>query len=972
MVITTAVKSFIEEQFPVSKLSKESYKERKSNNSQTLTGLGKWWGRKPLILVRAVLLGLLLPSTNNPKKDRDIFLKILTMDEDGLWERKTKAIPIDEIYERLDIHEQDRWFDVDTSRGKIRYKKSVTAVEKKELQKTVFNLFSYDEKLEFCERPENSNGPSLSAWEAINEHLGTNVFSLSDLTAYLGYQRFGHTPRVGDAFCGGGSIPFEAARIGCEVFASDLNPIASLLTWSSLNIIGGGIEVEEGVREIQKRVYDAVDRKIVSWGIEHNEQGWRADAYLFCTETNCPECGWKVPLSPSWIIGENTHTVAQLQPDLVNHQFKIVIKTGVSQSEIIEAKTQATIKKSSLVCPNLACQKSTPITSIRGDRKSDIKTKYGLRMWEKDDILPRLGDTFQERLYCIRWIETYQDGDGEIRTIRHYRRPTDQDFYREEKVVNLLLERFDDWQNNGYIPVLQILSGDKTEELIRTRGWTYWHHLYTPRALLTHGEILSHVLNEGNISLTAKISLLLGLGRCADYNSKLSAWDPSAGNERVAHTFSNQALNTLYNFGSKSLVSLASSWFLNFSSIDLTETYTVEVADARKISSVCDIWLTDPPYADAVNYHELSEFFLCWFDKLLDRLFPTWYTDSKRALAIAGSTEVFRKSMVECYRNLASHMSDEGLQVVMFTHQDTRVWADLALILWASGLRVTSAWCIGTETSSAYKVGNYVQGTVLLVLRKQTSEDIAFLDEIHPQVEKEVKAQLDAMITLDDKDDPNFSDTDYQLASYAAALRVLTQYKNIEDIDIAYELSKERSKGDISPVEKIIADAVKVSCDYLVPQGFDVYIWKTLAPEERFYLKGLDLESHSEYRTGAYQELARGFGVKEYKYLLSSSVANQARLKTSLEFNNRYLGDAGFGSSLVRNALFAIREVIKTEDVQKGKNWLKNEIQDYWNQRKSLMEILFYISKMDLSQERWKLDAQTASLVMGALKNDHA
>ena len=72
-------KSFIEVQFPVSKISKESYKERKANLGQTLTGLGKWWGRKPLILVRATLLGLLMPASNNPKKDRDIFLKILTL-----------------------------------------------------------------------------------------------------------------------------------------------------------------------------------------------------------------------------------------------------------------------------------------------------------------------------------------------------------------------------------------------------------------------------------------------------------------------------------------------------------------------------------------------------------------------------------------------------------------------------------------------------------------------------------------------------------------------------------------------------------------------------------------------------------------------------------------------------------------------------------------------------------------------------
>ena len=66
--------SFIEVQFPVSRVSKESYKERKSNNSQTLTGLGKWWGRKPLVLVRAAVLGLLLPASADPADGRNVVI----------------------------------------------------------------------------------------------------------------------------------------------------------------------------------------------------------------------------------------------------------------------------------------------------------------------------------------------------------------------------------------------------------------------------------------------------------------------------------------------------------------------------------------------------------------------------------------------------------------------------------------------------------------------------------------------------------------------------------------------------------------------------------------------------------------------------------------------------------------------------------------------------------------------------------
>ena len=94
-------KTFIETQFPVSLVSKESYKERKAGASQTLTGLGKWWGRKPLILVRASILGMLMPASDNPQKDREVFLQILTMDKEGLWQRRSKSISAKTLYDWL-------------------------------------------------------------------------------------------------------------------------------------------------------------------------------------------------------------------------------------------------------------------------------------------------------------------------------------------------------------------------------------------------------------------------------------------------------------------------------------------------------------------------------------------------------------------------------------------------------------------------------------------------------------------------------------------------------------------------------------------------------------------------------------------------------------------------------------------------------------------------------------------------------
>ncbi|MBE0524482.1 MAG: DUF1156 domain-containing protein, partial [Methanosarcinales archaeon] len=300
------MKSFIETQFPVSKVSKESYKERKAGGGQTLTGLGKWWGRKPLILVRAAILGLLMPTSDNPLKDREIFLKILTMDDEGMWLRKKSNIPVKEIAEHLTLREKDMWLPADSTNTKLSFKPGLTREQKNDIQKLVFNRLTYDQKLNYTFRPEQIDSRNPELWNKINSHLGTNASDIQELMKELGEREFGHAPKVGDCFCGGGSVPFEAARIGCDVFGSDLNPVATLLTWAGLNIIGGGDDVVEQVHETQKEIYEAVDEQISEWGIEHNEQGWRADAYLYCVEVVCPECGWKVPLAPSWIIGK-TH-----------------------------------------------------------------------------------------------------------------------------------------------------------------------------------------------------------------------------------------------------------------------------------------------------------------------------------------------------------------------------------------------------------------------------------------------------------------------------------------------------------------------------------------------------------------------------------------------------------------------------------------------------------------------------------------
>lgn len=972
---------FIEAQFPVSKMSKESFVERKAVQSQTLTGTGKWWGRKPLVLCRATILGLLLPATDDPQKDREVFLRIMTMDNNGMLRRKSVNIEAAELFKHLPPADQTRYFEPGSTEEKAKLKRGLSSKEKDELQKRVFLSLSYDQRLKFCDRPEQIDGPSPESWKVINTHLGTKASSLTELVSALGHRRFGRVPHVGDSFCGGGSIPFEAARLGCEVYASDLNPVATLLTWAALNIVGGRASVANEVNEAQREIYNSVDRQITEWGIEHREpdpktgRRWRADSYLYCIETRCPECGWQVPLAASWVVGPTSRVIAVLCPDSQNKRFNIEIRTDVSARAIQEASSAGTLRHSRLVCPNPSCKVQTPIKAIRGDGRGEFgANKSLLREWENKDIAPREGDIFGERLYCIRWVDTWPEiderGREKVCSKRYFLAPTVEDFKREKLVVDLLMERFDEWQKKGVIPSRKIERGAKTDEPIRTRGWTHWHHLFTPRQLLIHGLLLANSFNQ-KYSTAAKVACLLALGKCCNWNSRLCMWGVGAARESFAQSFNNQALNTLFNYGSKGLTLLPGPWFLQTGTAPIFGPAVVVPADARVPSpTVIDIWITDPPYADAVNYHEISEFFISWYERLIPKIFPDWYSDSKRALAVKGQDEKFSKSMVECYQALAARTSENGIHVVMFTHQDATVWADLCLILWAAGLRVSVAWCIATETEAAYKEGNYVQGTVVLVLRKQANEETTFLDEVYQKVEAEVRRQLDTMRDLDDAKDPNFSDTDYQLAAYAAALRVLTE-KKIEDINVAYELTRIRKKGEKSPVEELIERAVKIACDHLIPIGIDPHLWKSLMPLERLYLKGLELESHGEHRTGVYQELARGFGVEEYKPLLASSKANETRLKTASEFARKEMGDAGFGASLVRHALFATFKTAESESTRDGITWLKTEVKDYASNRQRVIEILEFLAarRQNASLPHWHQDAEAAHLLAGALRN---
>jgi putative DNA methylase len=964
--------SFIERQFPVGRLSAEAYKERKAGAGQTLTALGSYWkGRKPLILVRAVVLGCLLPATDDAAADLDIFLKLMAMDDAAFGRRfgegATAFARLLPAYAELVTEEQGRrrvWRDDLAENGR-----PARIAE-------AFATLPYADRLQHVRRPEECDEAELLApiWRDVNRHFGTTAWNLPDLIEQLGIARFGHRPRMADTFCGGGSIPFEAARLGCDVFASDLNPIACMLTWGAFNIIGAPTAQRSRIDLAQKDILAVVDAEITRLGIEHDAVGNRAKAYLYCLETRCPKTGWMVPMAPSWIISKTRNVVAKLSPDHAKKRYSIEIHTGASAEDLAKAEA-GTVRDGRLVHPMNPERSGVEIKTIRGDyRDAQGNYRNRLRLWDRGTFVPQPDDIFQERLYCIQWITKASLGMSRPETF--FVAVTEDDLGRERKVEAIVRDNLARWQDEGLVPDMLIEPGENTTQPIRERGWQFWNNIFSPRHLL----LLALLRKHGGSPYT-QVSFCAVL----NFTSKLTRWAVgSRGKPGVAPNgdfpamvFSNQALNTLANYAQRAFFDLRQIYTLGGASRPIVRSAVIETKSALEVAAENDLFISDPPYADAVNYHEITEFFIAWLRKNPPAPFHQWTWNSSRDLAIKGKDEQFRRDMVAAYAAMSRHMPDNGLQVVMFTHQDAGVWADLGSILWAAGLRVTAAWNVVTETQSALREGNYVQGTVCLVLRKRLGEANARRMEIEAEIEEAVAAQLARLNALDDawhertNAETLYTDGDLTLASYAAALQVVTAYSSIDRQPLDRDLYRKLAKGEATMLRDLIDYAAQVANGLLLPEGFPQEMWRDLGAGERFYVRMLDMEAKGSAKVADFQNFAKSFAFGDYAELMASTTANAAALAGAADLKGRMLGGEGFWGTQLRQVLFAIWKSMENGqlDPKRGVTILKTEYAAYyWQRRQKFIALADYVA---LKTRRTRRDESAAAHELAeALKID--
>ena len=173
-------KKLIEVALPLEAINKASAREKSIRHGHPST-LHLWWARRPLAACRAVLFGQLV-------------------DDPSAWPDKFKG-------EEAQEAERQR-------------------------------LFRIIEQLVLWENSTNEDVLNAARWEiarSVAWSLGGNPPKQGDGKAILAYLQE-KAPPVYDPFCGGGSIPLEAQRLGLRAFGSDLNPVAVLISKALVEI----------------------------------------------------------------------------------------------------------------------------------------------------------------------------------------------------------------------------------------------------------------------------------------------------------------------------------------------------------------------------------------------------------------------------------------------------------------------------------------------------------------------------------------------------------------------------------------------------------------------------------------------------------------------------------------------------------------------------------------------------------------
>ena len=616
----------------------------------------------------------------------------------------------------------------------------------------------------------------------------------------------GQPPLVLDMFAGGGSIPLEALRLGCESYAVELNPVAHIIELCTLVYPQKyGSSLVADVKKWGEWVIERAKAKLIEFypslqsGQHSNDSIVQTTltgeqihttpngtltptAYLWTRTVPCPNptCGATVPLATqTWLRKkEGNYIASQMTPD---HDTKKVRFKRV-QSPTLQGlgfDPEAGSKRGNVVCPFCGAIATAGYAKEQG-QKGNINRQLMAVVFTQQDV--------QGKTYLAgNNVESLLENNSTI-----------------QSQIDIICDQFN--LNLPTEAVPQYLTGGTCYPY----GMTRFIDLFTPRqllALLTFTAEVHHayatMLEEGlEPGQAAAITTYLGLmvDRLADYNSTICHWHNTR--ELIGNTYARQALPMMWDFvevnpfgGGSGSVTGALGWILESvqSLVAYDQPAYVYRASANQLpfeGKMMDAVITDPPYYDNVSYADLSDFFYVWLKRSIGFLYPEHFstplTPKKQEAVMAvyrynKSKELARQSfesmIAESFSEAHRVLKPGAPLVCVYAHKTTLGWSTLIEALRHAGFVITEAWPLDTEM----KARSVAQGTaalassIFLVARRRENEETGdYLSQVRPQLISIINERLDTLIGAE------LTGADLIIATIGAGLRAYTQFARVE------------------------------------------------------------------------------------------------------------------------------------------------------------------------------------------------
>ena len=722
--MTVHRKKLIEVSLPLKAINAASAREKSIRHGHPST-LHLWWARRPLAACRAVLFAQLVDDPSGWPEE-------FPTEETQARERKRLHGIIEEMVPWKATHDE-------RIIGKARY----------EIARSLA-------------RERGDAPPDENDARAVLDYLAR------------------HAPPVCDPFCGGGSIPLEAQRLGLQAHGSDLNPVAVLVSKATCEIPpkfagaapvnpnvdrtggwAGASGLAEDIRRYGQWMRDEAKSRIghlypqvrvteaMTVGRDdlrpYSGKDLTVIAWLWARTVASPDPmmrGAHVPLASSFVLSSKKSRQAIIVP-VVNREartYRFVVKSSrIGPEEYVRARKGTKAGRGS----NFNCIVSgAPIT---GDY---IKA---------EGVAGRLG----ARLMAVV---------AEGKRTRLYLDP-------KEEIGEATRQAEPEWRPEATI------SGSNQYLGIRPYGMDRFDQLFTARqlvALTTFSNLVAEArekvladalaagldrkaprLADGGTGAQAYADALatylaLCVSRQANRCSNLNFWDP--GGAKVQQVFARQALPMVWDFCEANPFSDSSGNFVGQvgylakvveAGAGIRARAAVIQHDAAEATSLLDraMVATDPPYYDNVPYADISDFFYVWLRRTLPKIWPDLFRrlltpKDEELVAFAyrhggkdAAERYFMNGMSKALRNMYGSSTSDFPVTIFYAFKQAEVakegltspgWATFLQAVFEAGYVIDGTWPVRTELpGNLKKKKNALASSIVLVCRKRSAIALA-------------------------------------------------------------------------------------------------------------------------------------------------------------------------------------------------------------------------------------------------------